>query len=811
MKVSLNWLNEFVDLSEIGVDRIVDALTAAGLEVDGHQSLGIDGIVVGLIASIEEHESADRLVICHVDVGDGASRQIVCGATNMEEGDRVAVALPGADLPALGFSIEVRKVAGEKSEGMLCARDELGLEDESEGIWILDASLELGRPVFEATGLQDTIISLDLTPNRPDCLSHRGVARELAALFDAPLRSPELSVELSENDRLVQVEVTGEACPHYLLAAIEGVEVSDSPDWLQARLAAIGVRSINGVVDVTNYVLQHLGHPMHAFDAEKVKGGVIVRSAAEGETIEGIDHREYTLTSEDLVIADEAGPIAIAGVMGGVRTEVSEETKSVLLECAYFDPMSVRRTSKRLGLHTDSSHRFERGVDPNGLIEALKLAVHLLCEMTAGATALGYRQHYPVAVERARVDLSTELVRRLLGLSMAVSDVAALLEALGIDVEESEERPDTVVASVPTFRPDLTRPVDLVEEVARLHGYDSIEASAAKISIDRGHTPRTKPRHEPTVVSESIRTARTTMHSVLRSAGLFEAVNYSFMSEDDGERLRLSESDPRRSGIRVSNPLTQAQGMMRTSMVPGLLKTLQTNVAQKETDFGVFEFGRVYLPEGEREVLGVLATGAQVKHFEGRDSWGFFDFKGLVEGLCHPFDVALEWSQPEPGQPYLHPGVQAVGSYASQVIATVGQVHPLLVRDLDLDFPVLLLELELNRLFSSGFREKRFAAIPRFPAVVRDFAFLISRDLPYSRVEESIQGLAKKSNEFGGLLESVELFDQYEGEQVPDGMRSLAFKFIFRSSERTLTDDEVSKLDQQLIDWLDEEINAQLR
>lgn len=812
MKVSLKWLNDFVDLSGIDTDEIVARLTAAGLEVERVDVRSAEGVVVGRIEAIDEHPTADRLVMCRVDVGDGTTRNIACGATNMHAGDVVPVALPGSQPPGIDFEITAREVAGVMSEGMLCAEEELGLADASEGLWILTGDLELGAPIFEALGLDDTVIGLDLTPNRADCLSHQGVGRELAALFDLefvtsePLGLPEGKGAVGE---VASLDVRDpEGCPRYLLAIVEAIEVGESPDWLKQRLSSIGVRSINNVVDTTNYVLQHLGHPLHAFDLDKLNGGITVRRAEVGEKMVGIDHKEYTLTTADLVIADSEGPVAIAGVMGGERTEVSDDTSRVLIECAYFDPTSVRKSAKRLGLHTDSSHRFERGVDPNGLMGALEIATDLISGFGQAQAREGYLEFCPEVIEGPEIDLPTRLNARILGIELSADVIAGLLGPLGIETRVEEE---VVHSKIPTFRPDLTRPIDLVEEVARLYGYDKIEPRFAEVTLSRHHAELPEPGHEPTIVSREVRSTMERMHTKLLGLGMYEAVNYSFMSEEELDRLRLDEDDARRDAVRVANPLAQGQGLMRTSLVPSLLRMLETNVAQRAQDIAVFEFGRIYPKDGEREMLAILVTGTLTDHFENRRSWDFYDLKGLVNSLVHPFDLDLAWDVPRDSQPYLHPGVQAEARSQSGVIARVGQVHPVVVHDQELSEPVFIAEIELDLLLGFGRAHKKHGKIPRFPAVTRDFAFLVSRDVQWASFERAFGDLASKDAGVAALIESMRLFDVYEGEQVPDDKRSLALKVVYRSDERTLTDDEVTEADKKLLSWLESEIGAKLR
>ncbi len=812
MKVSLKWLNEFVDLSDVDAHEVADQLTSAGVEVGEISKFKDPKIVVGRIVEIQEIPKAKSVVLCLVDVGDGTIRNIACGAKNMKAGDFVPTALPGAAPVALPFEISERKVAGVMSQGMLCAKEELGLAEKSEGLWILPEGLELGTPVYEAMGLDGATLELDLTPNRPDCLSHRGVGIELGALLGKPVCGIKSDAHTGTGGPLSDVaslDVQDPGCPRYAMAVMEDIAVGPSPDWLQARLASIGSRSINNIVDVTNYVLMHVGQPLHAFDLDKLDGGITVRRGRDGETMVGIDHKEYKVDGRDLVIADDTGPVAIAGVMGGERTEVTESTTRILIECAYFEPTLVRKTSKRLGLHTDSSHRFERGIDPNAIAENLELAIDLVMRVHEGSTPslrTGRIDHYPKPIEPVTVELPLSLPKRILGIDLSVDQIEGYLTSLGLDVSRGAAALNVVV---PTRRPDIERPIDLVEEIVRLYGLDNLEPSFPEVSIGHVHQPRVEAGHEPTIVPRDITNQKRRIRDVLLAEGLYQAVNFSFTSEAELHALKLTEDDARRFAHPIANPVTSEMTHMRTTLVSGLLRNLETNVAQRTFDVGLFEIGRVYLQDGEQERLGLLVTGQRASHFAATEAWSFYDVKGLVESLAVPFDTAdATWSVPAKLEPYLHPGVQANWSVGDTWLATVGQVHPAMVKELDLGAPVVLLELNLDGLFKLGQRQAKHAAISKFPSVKRDFALLYDVTANYSDLRSSIDKLAKNDGKFGRLLENVELFDVYEGEQVPEGKRSLALSVTYRSDDKTLTDDEIKTADAKLLAWLEKSVGT---
>lgn len=827
MRVSLNELGRWIDASVLRDPQdLAHRLTMVGLEVEDVRRVGEgqERIVVGRIAAIEEHPSADRLVVCRVDTGSGELHQVVCGATNMKEGDLVPVALPGSKPPALDFEIGSRKVAGVQSEGMLCAEEELGLAAKSDGLWILEGDLELGKPVFEATGRKDVQLEISLTPNRPDCLSHLGVAREVAAIYGVKLDESALDAspawEAGEGavDEVASLEVVdSEGCPRYVAAVLENVKVGPSPAWLRRMVVAMGMRSINNVVDVTNVVLADIGQPLHAFDLDKLEGNaIVVRRAQPGEKIEAIDHKTYELDPTDLVIADARRPVAIAGVMGGADSEVTDETTRILLECAYFQPTTVRKTSKRLGIHSESSHRFERGIDPAATVRnaAYAMAMLLRTQKDYGHTArvrAGILEHNVVNAEPVRLSVSESLVPRILGVKIPPAETVKLLAGIGIAAAETA---GGIEVTVPTFRPDIERPIDVVEEIARLWGYDRFEPRLPAAPMGASHAEKSDREHDYTIVPRrKLRLVEQTRVRLL-AAGLHEAVNYSFISRADLDLLGLAADDPRRAAPKLSNPLSVETELMRTTLVPGLLRSLATNVAQRNADVGLFETGRRFGPEGDANMeLALLLTGAARRHFSGSRAWDFYDAKGLVESLIGEHGDRSVWGRPTRPHPYLHPGVQAEWTVDGIRLGLIGQIHPavLAALDVDLEAPVFVAELDLDAITAVEAVDRKFAAFPRYPAVTRDFALLYDRDADWSAIDAAVRGLATTEPAFGDLLESVDLFDLYQGEQVPADKRSLAIQVVYRSSERTLTEDEVARADQALLAHLFEVTGATLR
>lgn len=801
MKVTKNWISDWVNLDGVDFLSVVERLSLSGLEVAGLRTIADEKIVVGQIESIEPHPKSDKLVICQVNVGDGRLRQIGCGAKNMKAGDQVPVALDGARPPGMDIEIGSRPLAGIMSEGMLCAEEELGLESSSDGLWILSGDLPLGIPVLKATKLEDMVVEIELTPNRPDGLSHRGVAREIASIVSRPMRSSPLYAQDSlQTSGKLNVRVEDPAgCPVYLVSELRGVTVGPSPDWLRRRLSLIGVRSINNVVDVTNYILMDLAQPLHAFDADKVRGDLVIRRAKDGEVLEGIDHKVHTLMTTDLVIADDSGPIAIAGVMGGVSTEVTDATTRILLECAYFDPSSVRKTARRLGLHTESSHRFERGIDIGATESHLQAAESLLGQVQSLPLECAGRAFLrEVSAEPKSIVLPSDMVSRVLGLDLPLERVTSVLGSIGLTCEPLEAG---VRVMVPTWRPDIERPIDLVEEVIRLHGYEHLTPKAPMISMGYRHVPKSD-GSEPT-----IRTDRRLLHerrirTALLGMGFAETLGYSFCERELLDLVSTDASDERSSRDELANALSPDLAVMRTSLLPTMLKTLKVNIAQRVEDIAFFEVGRSYLRSGERNTLGILVMGRMSPHHSSPRTWDVFDVKGLVETLARPLALRADWVVPELLESAFHPGVQAHWIQEGRIIGRVGQLHPQVAGRFDAEQPVFVAEIDLDHLLGVDDRAARYQVVSKFPSVRRDFALIYPKDKPFSDLKGAVESLSKQEGAFGQVFQKMHLFDVYEGAQVPEGMRSLAFSVTYQSFEHTLTEPEIQSADTALIEHL---------
>ncbi len=804
MIVTYNWLKEFVDF-DYSPQELADRLTMAGLEVESTTAIGegLDSVIVARLDSVERHPDADRLTVCSVNKGDEVV-QVVCGATNHKSGDLVALAQPGSVLPG-DFKIKKSKIRGQVSLGMLCSEKELGLSNEADGILILDPSSQVGMPVFDALQLKDTAFEIGLTPNRPDCLSLVGVAREVAAICGQPLRLPTIEISPAGEDisTACQVEIEDpQGCPRYAARMVRNVKIGPSPDWMVQRLESIGMRSINNVVDVTNYVMMELGHPLHAFDFRELSAGkIIVRRASEGESFVALDDSEHKLSREDLMICDGERPVAMAGVMGGQNSEVQDDTSCVLLEAAYFNPVSIRRTSKRHGLHTESSHRFERGADVDMVPVALDRAATLIAQLAGGQVANGVIDNYPAPLEKAEITLSAEKTGRLLGIYVDLSQIRRLLEGIGLTTATNKTDASGLIdVVVPSFRPDLEREVDLIEEIARLYGYDNIPVTMPLANLE-SQASKVELKYE-----EKLRNA-------LVGCGFSEIINYSFVAPDAVKKLALAAEDPRLQSVRILNPLTEDQAVMRTSLVPSMLETLAKNLAYRTTDLHLFEMRPVFFAAtdttaGRQELhLATAMTGARDPFsWAGSDARvDFFDLKGVLEKLLDILGVQKVSFSAESPEPYLHPGKSARVKSGEALLGVIGEIHPEIQQEFDLDQPVYLFELNLDQVFALAGHRDAFFVPSKFPAVERDSALLIDEAVE----AETVLQIARKN--LGKLGQDAVIFDVYRGKGIPEGKKSLALRVRYGSTEKTLTEQEITKAHGRLVRSICHQLGAEIR
>jgi phenylalanyl-tRNA synthetase beta chain len=804
MIVTCNWLREFVDF-DFSPEDLAHKITMAGLEVEAVEKLGegLDSVIVARLKSVEAHPDAEKLTLCVVETGN-EEVQVVCGAPNHKTGDLVALAQVGTVLPG-NFKIKKSKIRGCESMGMLCSEKELGLAEDSDGIMILPQDLSLGTPVFNALQMKDIRLEIGLTPNRSDCLSVFGVSREVAALASQPLRFERPIGPFGEGDINAETSIMveeAELCPRYTARLIHGVKIGPSPGWLVRRLESVGVRSINNVVDVTNFVMMELGQPLHAFDFNLLRGKrIVVKRAASKEVFKTLDGKEHALCEDDLVICDGEGAVALAGVMGGENSEIEESTTDVLLESAYFDPNTVRRTSKRLGIHTEASHRFERGIDLDMVPAALERATQLIVEIAGGKPAKGMIDVFSPPQKRPDVPISTEKTNALLGIELQTSEIKRLLESIGLRVTESSADPGNILyVEVPAFRHDLEREVDLIEEVARLHGYDDIPATLPSGEIESWLIP---PTSKPA--------ARIRENLIGR--GFSEVVNYSFVSPQFWDRILLADSDSRRSNIKLLNPLTEEQSVMRTTLVPSLLETVSKNLAYRSIDLKLFEMRPVFeVLAGEETALEKLTLSLAICGRREPEGWAqsnegadFYDLKGVVEDIFNLFSLnRISWDGSS-CEPFFHPGKSCTLKAGENVLGKMGEIHPKVLENFEIDVPVYMLELDVETLLKAAGKSRKILIPSKFPETQRDTAFMVDLSVDAQGVFDAIRGIKSP------YLKDYVLFDLYRGSGIPEGKKSLAVRIRYGSDERTLTDEEVNKAHQKIVDSLCNRLGAEIR
>lgn len=801
MLVSLEWLKSYVDVT-LPVAELAHRLTMVGLEVEGVRSLCpvSERVVTGRVLSVDPHPGADRLTVCRVEAASAVYR-VVCGATNVTAGAVVPLALAGAELPG-GMTIQETHIRGEHSQGMLCSQRELGLGEDCSGIWILPPETPVGLPLSKALQLEDHLLEVAVTPNRGDCLSILGIAREVAAIEGRPLKVPKVQVveDGPAVETLSSISVLDtELCPRYAARIIEGITVGPSPPWLRRNIESVGLRSINNIVDVTNFILMELGQPLHAFDFDRLRENrIVVRRASADERFVTLDGVERTLHDDTLLICDGIGPVAIAGIMGGLNSEITQDTRRVLIESAYFQPQSTRRTSKKLGLRTESSYRFERGVDPEGLVRALDRAAQLMQEVGGGRIARGRLDVYPHPMVSPVLTLDVDRTNRFLGTALTSGEMADALRSIELGVEEVNQAQLRV--AVPSFRPDITRAVDLMEEVARLIGYDRIPVTAPVASIE------TEPPSDHLLMRQELK-------EILEGAGFFEVLTYSFVGQDALQRLGFAPDDPRLHPIPVMNPISEDQGVMRTTLMAGLLQTACHNFNRGNEDLRIFELGKVFLPRTgealpeEPHHLAGLMSGRRCPQllYDRQGEVAYEDVKGVVEAVLEPFHArSLEFLN-EPLPPYLDPSHGASVFLEGCCVGFLGTLHQDVAKAFDLDREILVFELDFEQCYAHRRPLPLFRGLPRFPSVSRDIALILEEGVPIQSPVNFIRDLQEP------LLAQVEVFDLYRSPQLGENKKSVGYRLVYRSGDRSLTDAEVNRIHEGIVQKVLDHFAASLR
>lgn len=786
MLVSYNWLKQYTNVED-NANELAEKITRGGIEVEGVEYLAeeISGVVVGYVESKEKHPDAEKLNVCQVNVGEEENLQIVCGAPNVDAGQYVIVAKVGAKLP--GIKIKKAKLRGVESQGMICSLGELGLsksvvpKNYQEGIYVFETEQELGSDVVELLGLNDYILDLSITPNRADALSMRGLTYELGALYNNKVDFKDVEKEENYEATSLQVAIESDSCRNYVGQVVKNVEVKDSPLWLQTRLMNSGIRPINNIVDITNYVLLEFGQPMHAFDKDLVGDKIVVRDAKEGEVLETLDGEERKLQVTDLVITDGTRAIALGGVMGGKNTEVSEKTKNIILESAYFNPTSVRRTSAAHGLRSDSSARFEKGIDPNMQKAALARAVELILELCPNAVV-----ESSVGVvnkeEEKVVEISTSYINNYLGIKLSTEEIVAILEGLSFTVEATGEN---LVVKVPTRRPDISIKQDLVEEVIRIYGYDNLASTLPKFS----KTTKGGLTYSQRMVRD--------LRGLYASLGFNDTINYSLVSEEEATGYTLEDHHK----VRLLMPMTETHSTLRQSLIPGLLNTVQYNVARKQKDLKLLEIGRVFFGSGDDNIqpketlyLSAALTGEErvTKWLKESSALDFFAAKGYLEVVFERLGLEEKVTYKKSTLEGMHPGRFAEVYLGEKRIGFIGEVHPQVVDKLGLN-TTYVFEINLDEVISESKVKPKYEEVTKYPEITRDIAMLVDVKDEYQNIYNVIESVNSK------LITNVELFDLYAGAELLAGKKSLALTITYSDKQKTLTDEEVTAVHEKVL------------
>jgi phenylalanyl-tRNA synthetase beta chain len=803
MFVSYKWLQEYVDLTGITAKELADKITKSGIEVETVEVLnkGAKGVVVGHVLEREQHPNADKLSKCLVDIGEGEPVQIICGAPNVAKGQKVAVAKVGAVLPG-NFKIKKAKLRGEESHGMICSLQELGIESKlvakeyADGIFVFPSDAPVGADALELLNLDDEVLELGLTPNRADCLSMIGVAYEVAAILGREVKLPTVELhETSENiTDYISVKVEApEDNPLYAARVVKNVKIGPSPLWMQTRLMAAGIRPHNNVVDITNYILLEYGQPLHAFDYDRLGSKeILVRRAKAGEKIVTLDDVERTLTEDHLVITNGTEPVALAGVMGGANSEVQNDTTTVLIESAYFTSATIRKASKDHGLRSEASTRFEKGIDPARTREALDRAAALMAEYAGGEIVSGVAEVNTLKQEEVVVTITLDRINGVLGTAITKEEVATILTNLQFAFTEDN---GTFTITVPSRRRDISIPEDIIEEVARLYGYDNLPTTLPIAESQPGKlTPYQAKRRK--------------VRRYLEDAGLFQAITYSLTSEEKATKFALETAEP----IRLALPMSEERSVLRQSLIPHLLEVVSYNRARQIENVAVYETGAVYLakdahelPEEKERLAGAITGVWQAHLWQGeKKAVDFYVVKGILDGLFQLLGLTSRIEYKQAKREHMHPGRTADILLDGNVIGFVGQLHPSFQKENDLK-ETYVFELALTDLLNAEVEEIRYSPIPRFPSMTRDIALVVDKDVIAGDIQKTIV-------EAGGeLLKEVSIFDVYEGDRLPEGKKSIAFSLRYFDPERTLTDEEVTNVHEQVVQAVSEKFGATLR
>ncbi len=793
MNLPMSWLSDYMDI-DVEPKEYADRITMSGSKVEGFENIGeaVQNVVAGKVLTCEDHPDSDHLHVCTVDAGTGEILQIVCGAPNVKAGIIAPVALVGAVLP--GGKIKKGKLRGVESCGMICSHDELGITEDmlgyepEYGILILPDDTPIGKDIKDIFGMNETVVEFEITSNRPDCFSIIGLARETAATFDKKFTIPEVKfTENSENiTDTISVDVLDkDKCKRYCARMVKNVKIAPSPAWMQQRLTACGVRPINNIVDITNYVLLEYSQPMHAFDLRDLEDNkIIVRRAENGEVIKTLDEQDRKLTSDDLVIADGKRAVAIAGVMGGFNSEVKDDTTTVIFESATFDGASVRLTAQRVGLRTEASSRYEKGLDYNNTVPAVERACQLVEELGCGEVVGGMIDVMGNVTDMKPLAFRPDKINAFLGTDISTEDMVKTFDALEIKTDL-----DKMTVTPPSFRPDLEGEADIAEEVARFYGYDKIPVTLLSGEATCGKkTDRQK--------------AQDSIMEALTAIGMYEIYTYTFTSPSIFDKLNIPSDSVLRNTVKISNPLGEDTSIMRTTTIASMLDILSRNYNYRNPSARLFEIGKVFVPSEDGSLPDEPYKITMGMYGDKAD---FFDIKGICESLFARLNVQNVKYSAVTDNPTFHPGRCAEVKAGGKTLGIIGEIHPAISRKYGIDTPVYIAELDFENVFLNIKTDIKFKELPKFPAVTRDIAMLVDKAVPVADIEEII------SKASGKTLESLALFDVYEGEQIPEGKKSVAYSAVYRAADRSLTGEEVQKVFDKVVKNLEHQLGAQLR
>lgn len=793
MNLPMSWLGDYMDI-DVTPKEYADRLTMTGSKVEGYENMGesVQNVVAGKVLTCVDHPDSDHLHVCTVDAGTGEVLQIVCGAPNVKEGIIAPIALVGAVLP--GGKIKKGKLRGVESCGMICSHDELGITEDmlgyepEYGILILPDDTPIGKDIKDIFGMNETVVEFEITSNRPDCFSIIGLARETAASFNKKFTVPEIKfTENSENIAdTISVEVLDkDKCKRYCARMVKDVKIAPSPSWMQERLRACGVRPINNIVDITNYVLLEYGQPMHAFDLRDLEDNkLVVRRAQDGEVIKTLDEQDRKLTAEDLVIADGKRAVAIAGVMGGFNSEVKDDTTTVVFESATFDGASVRLTAQRVGLRTEASSRYEKGLDYNNTVPAVERACQLVEQLGCGTIVGGMIDVMGNVTDMKTLPLRPEKINAFLGTDIPTADMIKIFDALEIETDL-----DKMTVTPPSFRPDLEGEADIAEEVARFYGYDNVPTTLLSGEATCGR------KTERQQIQDKV-------NELLTAQGMYEIYTYTFTSPSIFDKLNIPTDSALRKTVVISNPLGEDTSVMRTTTIASMLDTLSRNYNYRNASAKMFEVGKVFIPTEQGKLPDEITKITMGMYGDNAD---FYDIKGICENMFENLNVKKVKYVAVTDNPTFHPGRCAKISAGGKTLGIIGEVHPSVTRKYGIETPVYIAELDFENVFLNIDSNIKFTELPKFPAVTRDIAMLVDKTVPVADIEEIIRKAS------GKMLESINLFDVYEGEQIPEGKKSVAYNAVYRAADRSLTGDEVQKVFDKAVKNLEYNLGAQLR